>query len=429
MDRSGDIKWQKQYGEVKYKYLAGHVGGAKQLPDGNFILATSIGDSLTASFDAWLVKLDAQGDTLWTVTIKGARDEWFQECEILPDGSILAVGYTNSIGNANGNLYVVKFDSLGGIVWEKTYGGNGIEEGFAIETSPDGGFVASGITTSYGPFDKNAWIMKADSNGNQLWHKTFGTEGSDAFSRVVKSKYGGYYLYAHLDSIWGNGLRPCDNIIVKLSETGDVEWRKDFLSPNFEIIMEMKEFDDHLVFSGITKNSPSGEDAGHLVKLDLTGEIIWERIYEHEPSAIKGAWFYDFKPTSDGGYIITGMADMPGAVFFNRQDFWLVKVDGNGCLYPTTACVTGIEDFSNPLQAKLYPNPTTNYLTVELPNTNGQAHTLTLYNLLGQRMYEAPLTGTTTTLQINIPPGLYLYQINANGPRHGVVQNGKLVVE
>jgi hypothetical protein len=82
----------------------------------------------------------------------------------------------------------------------------------------------------------------------------------------------------------------------------------------------------------------------------------------------------------------------------------------------------GITETSN-FQAKLYPNPTTGTLTIELPG--GQGGSIALYNLLGQRVLEAPLTSKSTVLDIDASPGIYLYQITINGH----MQNGKLVVE
>jgi len=213
------------------------------------------------------------------------------------------------------------------------------------------------------------------------------------------------------------------------------------------VAYQVKELTNGNIMLTGEKGTPSEPIGGGWVNyLDPTGAPIWEKIYYSNNDTVIGLGpnvIYDFKQTDDGGFIFTGhgFTDIdPGPNFNNNQDIWLLKLDSLGNWYappdthicPPSCDTTGISELT-PLQAKLYPNPTTpgrgNHLTVELPNANGQGHTLTLYNLLGQRMYEASLTGTTTTLQINITPGLYLYQIHGNGPRHGVVQNGKLVVE
>ncbi len=83
---------------------------------------------------------------------------------------------------------------------------------------------------------------------------------------------------------------------------------------------------------------------------------------------------------------------------------------------------TGITETTT-LQAKLYPNPTTGTLTIELPN--GQGGNMALYNLLGQSVYQTTLAGGQTTLALNLPPGLYLYRISSGGK----AVNGKLLVE
>jgi len=78
--------------------------------------------------------------------------------------------------------------------------------------------------------------------------------------------------------------------------------------------------------------------------------------------------------------------------------------------------------------ARIYPNPTTGLLTLELLQ-HPSNHTFTLYNLLGERILDKPLIETKTSITLDFPPGIYLYQITGNAPRHGVVQNGKLVLE
>jgi len=96
-------------------------------------------------------------------------------------------------------------------------------------------------------------------------------------------------------------------------------------------------------------------------------------------------------------------------------------------VYVEVRTCTGISELTAK-PARIYPNPTTGTLTIELPQHPSNHH-FTLYNLLGVRLMDKPLIENTTLLTLVFPSGIYLYQITGNGPHHGVVQNGKLVVE
>lgn len=425
-DLQGNLLWKKQYGERSFSCFAGETGGAKQIDDNHYILPSFIGDSARAVYNAWLVKFNLDGDTVWTTLITNNTNEVFQDCKILPDSSIIAVGYSFSGNGVTGDLVVMKFSKGGQFLWRKKYGGNLAETGTSLELTTDGGFIVAGTTNSYGPSSgTNIFVVKADVNGIQQWQKVFGSSGDDFAARIVKSKNGGYYLSAHLDSIWGIGPNPCDNMVVKLSENGNVEWRKDFLSSKYEVIEHMIEEDNGLVFSGVTRNSLSGDDAGWFWKLDSLGIVIWNRVYEYDASPIKGAWFTDFKPTDDGGYVITGMASNPGTIFANRQDFWLVKIDSNGCLYPTTACVTGLEEVRANSLISVYPNPNFGQVTFSLPGVLSTVQ-LKMFSLTGQEVLSDVLFGGDNLIDIgSLSPGIYLYQITFN--EH--VQTGKLMLK
>lgn len=422
-DFQGNLQFIKVYGLKQSNFYTGEASCLKMTIDGNYIFAGSVIDSATGLSDALIVKLNNNGDTIWTKIVSGVRRDVFKDIDVYNDGSMMAVGFTNSTGNINGNLYAVRFNQSGTIIWEKNYGGSGLEEAFSVKVTPDGGFIAAGVTDSYGPNLRNAWIIKADQTGDLQWQKTFGTNGDDLMAKIALSQDGGYYLYAAFDSSFGNGPDPTDNVIIKLNSQGNVVWRVDMLADDERVINSLIEFGSFLSFVGITKESESGNYSGWLVKMDLSGAIVWERVYEYS-QLNPVAWFNDLKITNDNGYIITGTANNPGTIFANRQDFWLVKVDSNGCLYPTAACVTGIKDVQME-SVNIYPNPTTGTITVNLPN-NVLAAELVLINLMGQRVLTAFITDGQGKVDVgDLPSGVYIYHIEQDGK----ALNGKLVVE
>jgi hypothetical protein len=324
--------------------------------------------------------------------------------------------------------------------WDTVYNGAGYAN--TIEVTADGGYIIGGAG---GSNLANAYIVKTDSVGNVQWGRThFGGNPHGCYWAAGLASDGGYYIWG----CWDTVIDPTDfyltATVAKLDMGGTRVWTNHYRGIQNKLIAvyQVKELSDGSIMIGGEKATLEYPLAGGwVVKADSLGHTLWEKlhVYKQDSSDPGAGTVYDFTECDDGGYIFTGTAfnDIdPGPNFNYNQDIWLLKLDSLGNWYAppdTNTCpppcdTTGISE-STPLQAKLYPNPTTpgrgNHLTVELPNTNGQGHTLTLYNLLGQRMYEAPLTGPTTTLQINIPSGLYLYQIHGDNQ----VQNGKLVVE
>lgn len=193
LDSSGGMIWRKSYSGQWLKDI-------KHTSDGQFLLLadTQVGVNYHDGGDVWLGKINSDGDLLWEKCYGGSDGEYCDGATIhedkdgnylLPLGSFSADG---DVGKAYGgeDVWVLKVDSEGNIIWKKTFGGSGdelaylkIQENGDIAvcistTSLDGDFTGgfSGTGTNY---MADVWLYKLDSDGNELWHKLFGGNADD----------------------------------------------------------------------------------------------------------------------------------------------------------------------------------------------------------------------------------------------------------
>lgn len=210
LDANGNILWQKALGgyDVDVPY------SIKQTTDGGYIVAgytTSKDGDVTGfhggSADSWIVKLDANGNKLWQKTLGGTCTQTANSIKQTTDGGYIVAGYTcSNDGDVTGlhagsiDCWVIKLDTKGNILWQKTLGGSGHEFGQSIQQSKDGGFIIAGdggsndgdMAGSIG----GIWIVKLDANGNKLWHRRLGGTAGELINTggMQQTTDGGYVV-------------------------------------------------------------------------------------------------------------------------------------------------------------------------------------------------------------------------------------------
>ena len=171
LDASGNVTWQKIYGSTENTApLPGDVASDVQpTPDGGFVVAgvALLTLSPRIDLDAWVLKLNADGEVVWQKTYGGTNSDGAYSVIPTRDGYIV-LGYTSSFGDAalNGDAWLLKLDPNGNIVWQKTFGGPQYDDARGLGLTADGGYVGSGFTTSFGAGDFNTWVIKLDANGD-----------------------------------------------------------------------------------------------------------------------------------------------------------------------------------------------------------------------------------------------------------------------
>jgi hypothetical protein len=307
--------WARTYGGTGSE-LANSV---VQTVDGGYALA-----GYTSSYggDFWLVKADANGNALWNMTYGGTGQDEAYSLVQTADGGYALAGITESYGAGSGDFWLIKTDSNGNALWNMTYGGTGQDEAHSLVQTADGGYALAGHTFSYGVAgDSDFWLVRIDSNGNALWNKTYGRTEIDMCDSMVKTADGGYALAGHTNSYdTGNS----DFWLVKVDANGNALWNKTYggtdIDATFSVIQTS---DGGYALAGYTFSYGAGNSDFWLVRTDSNGNALWNKTYGGTGSEM--AW--SVVQAVDGGYALAGLTSSYGA---GLSDFWLVKVDANG---------------------------------------------------------------------------------------------------
>jgi hypothetical protein len=359
------------------------------------------------SADAWIAKFDNGGNILWKKCIGGTAAD-AANCIIETKGDegtdLVIVGQTNStdgdcLGNhikGGGDLWVVRMNSLGTILWQKNFGGSGSDAAATVFQTKDGGFVIAGSTTSndsdvhgfHGGNNADAWIIKLDRNGNLEWQKCLGGSNYDVANSIIQTSDGGYMIAGVTNSNDGDvtGIHPgffseSDAWIVKLNPSGTLQWQKCLGGSNqdeAESIILASNGD--AIIAGVTGStdgdfSVSSGRGAWVLRLSDNDSIKWQKNYEGNAWSIINA--------SDGGYAFAG--DIGDSIHFYPGYVFVVK------LFPDTGKASVEAGYSSSLAqeyVKVYPNP-----SISEVNFSGASNlsllTAGFYDVMGRQYFPA----------------------------------------
>ena len=193
--------------------------------------------------DYWIVKIDLVGNIIWQKSIGVSNSDFSSSIKQTTDGGYIVGGYSHSndfdvSGHHNAqDFWVVKLDILGNIVWQKSLGGDCAEQAYYIQQTTDGGYIVAGdscsndgdVTGNHGGND--CWIVKLDSSGNIIWQKSLGGNLYDGANSMQQTLDGGYIIaglsYSNTGDVTGNHGGG-DYWIIKIDSLGNIIWQKTF---------------------------------------------------------------------------------------------------------------------------------------------------------------------------------------------------------
>lgn len=207
-DASGKKLWEKTYGGE------GSARSVRLTSDGGYIITGwTIGTDGTT--DVYLVKTDASGNLVWDKTFGNGNTDYGLSGQQTADGGYIVVGSTYMPGATTDDVYLIKTDGSGNAQWTKTFGGTGMDEGYSVQQTADNGYIISGLTDSFGSGGQDAYLIKTDSNGIEQWEKTFGGTGMDQGYSVRQTDNGGYILA-------GTANFPNNIYLIKTDPDGNI---------------------------------------------------------------------------------------------------------------------------------------------------------------------------------------------------------------
>jgi hypothetical protein len=393
---AGDTLWIRAYG--------GNADdeGAAVAPtnDGGFMI-TGYTKSFGAGLkDVYLIRTDSSGNTIWSTVFGGPADDEAYGVALTPDGGCILAGATSSYGAGSRDGWLIRVSATGNERWRRTLGGLSSDGARGVRQTSDGGFIVTGWTFSYGPSAVgNAWLVRTDTAGNQIWQMPFGGSDVDRGHAVQQTADGGFIITGYTAST-GAGLD--DMWLIKTDNAGNEQWNRTYGGSGRDYGQAVSQTaDGGFIVAGYTLSFGAGGEDVWLVKTDAQGNQSWSRTAGGSASDVA----YGIQELAEGGYIVTGHTLSRGA---GVHDVWLLRFSA-----PTGAAA---EDEAIPTTLSLaqnYPNPF-NPVTViryaipslapagTLPATRtagGHATSLQVFDLLGRRV--------ATLVDTWMPPGVH----------------------
>lgn len=349
---SQNIEWQKCYGGSSYD----QANFIQQTTDkGYFIMMTtqSSDEELPegpGDDDIWIVKLTSTKEVEWQRRLGGMYKDIACQGQQTGDGGYIITGWSNSIdGGVSGShggidIWILKLRSDGKIQWKNCFGGSEDDFPKCVRQTTDGGYIIAGYTNSdNGNVSKNngrtdIWVVKLKPNGNINWKKCLGGSKNDYSYSIRETPDGGYILAGGTYSGDGNVTEnrgSSDLWIVKLSDSGKIEFQRSFGGSNYDIASDILLTNDGgYIIAGSTQSTDGdvtgnhGSVDGWVLKLNSSYEIEWQKCYGGSNRD-----FFDYFLPAENGYILAGGSlshdgDVTGN--YGQKDIWIVRIDTAG---------------------------------------------------------------------------------------------------
>ena len=212
-DRDGNEIWNRTFGGINGD------GGfyVQQTYDDGYIIVGDTNSYGEGWADAWLIKTDENGNEIWNKTYSVFENDVGWHGQQTNDGGYIITGFTGESDDIYGDVLLIKTDENGNESWIKTYGGDKGETSYFVQQTDDGGYIIIGETYSHGSdkYDSDIWLIKTNSNGDVVWEKTFGGMKNDAGHAVRQTMDGDYILIGDTFS-FGSGVN--DIWLIRLAE-------------------------------------------------------------------------------------------------------------------------------------------------------------------------------------------------------------------
>ena len=305
-----EVKTEKVLNKNTYTATWQTIYGGKEDDIAYGIVALEEGDSALIgtckSFDAQrtdicITRMTSKGEMKWRLWLGGKKKDEGKAIARAADGSILVLGHSKSFSeNYDYDLHVAKVSLDGKLIWEKSIGGNRDEFAGGIAGTDDGGALIVGSSQSFGEGDKNVYIVRLDKDGKELDAYTIGGAKDDVATALTRTRDGNFVMVGYREI---ERAGDADFLVMKFDQKGKKIWAQTY-GGEYEDTLEgvTATVDGGIVAIGKTRSYGSEQSDLTVMKYDASGKLIWHKIY--------GFKYYDYgnavATTRDGGFILAG---------------------------------------------------------------------------------------------------------------------------
>ncbi|UCC43965.1 MAG: T9SS type A sorting domain-containing protein [Candidatus Zixiibacteriota bacterium] len=319
---AGTVEAQQLAWETNYGGQYNESGYACQrTSDSGYVVLGSTYSFGAGDHDVYLLRLTAYGDTLFSRTYGGPETDYGYDVLPTSDGGFVITGMTRSAGSGKGDVYLLKVDSVGTVIFEKTYGGPERDEGRSVRRAPDGGLIIAGTTASFGAGYDDVYLLKVDQAGNLQWSRTYGGTGGESGSAVRVTPDGGYAVIGSTGS-FGEGYSSI--YLIRTDSNGDSVWARTYGGTRADFGYSLEPtLDSGFALIGWTTSYGAGYSDVFLLKIDSAGYQEWQNTFGGDLDE-RG---YSVQQAADGSFVIGGTTETYGN---GKVDLYMISLDTLG---------------------------------------------------------------------------------------------------
>ncbi len=431
--------FEKEFGDSA---LINYGNSVQQLPGGSIFFAGSSNSNFIGGSDLSLTKLDAEGNFIWRKYFGTANDDFCSRM-IVKNNILIICGqsYNNTTSTADGILLAV--DTNGIELWQHNYGSSVVSEAFfGVCSAINGGYLVCGIKSGLTQYSGDFWLVKTDSSGNLQWETTYGDQGvQETSDAIVQLSNGDIFISGDK----GISTSAYNAWIVKTDSLGNEIWDRLMSNPNNGGCKNICFSSDNLIYViGEAATDSSADFDIQVSKIDTSGNLRWVRYITATNQSDAG---FDMKETDDHKFMITGYY-FDTMQWQKRIPMILIDTSGNELgrkLFGTTLqnigyeiiqsvnggfliggtdfmngqCILiynnvtdndGIDEIKNRNTIAVYPNPAFNQFNVHLLLTGGMLEVL---DISGRNIMSVPVSETDFNIDASmLKSGIYILRLN-----------------
>lgn len=430
IDSNGQVIWSKNYGGSGRE----GAGDIITVDDGYIIAGVSSSDDHdlpgnNGYEDSWVFKVDKDGALLWSKNYGGSQDDNLGGMKMTSDGGFVLVGYTYSndgdvlFSKGGSDAWILKIDKNGEILWSNTYGGTKSDGFGSVHEFPDGGFLLAGSTRSDdydipgNKGDSDAWVFRIDSQGEIIGNNTYGGSGRESASFWGEDEQGkllfGGSTYSK-DGDINSSKGYLDYWLFKTDKEGRLIWSKTYGGSEFDLMIGIVRHGDHVIVYGASFSEDGDVKRNYgdislsdiwLLEVNNSGDLIWSKNYGgSRPDDVAEII------EANNGYLLLGDSESKDYDVSNNhggRDIWLAKL-----VFPPSP------EAARSCGFQIHPNPPAEYLTIKFDEPIFGSFEVDIINSAGQQMLKKKESTTVTSaIVIELPErigsGFYVVRVTS----------------